>query len=276
MVVLGVPHLKPPVWFLHQSAPGRPETWSTLLSVILWNYSGWDNAGCCGGEVNEPHRTYPRAMMTVVAIVVMAYLLPVAVGVSASQEWPKWNAGYFPEVAERIGGPWLGTWLAMGGLVSATGLFSSLLLTSSRVPYAMAVRRMLPAPLARLHPRYGTPWAAILANSAGSALLIGWAAQADHETGPFVALLKIDMWLYALALILEFAALIYLRARVPEMRRPYRIPGGVAGVSVLSAPPVLLCLVSMALCPRPTQLLGMAGVVTGWLAYWMVASRATV
>jgi amino acid transporter len=164
----------------------------------------------------------------------------------------------------------------MGGLVSAMGLFSVLLLTSSRVPYAMAMRRILPAPLAKLHPRSGTPWAAILVNSAGSALLIGWAAQAEHETGPFVALLKTDMWLYALALILEFAALIYLRVREPEMPRPYRIPGGVGGAALLSTPPVLLCVVSMALRPRPTQVLGTAGVVVGWFAYWIAASRARV
>lgn len=274
MVLLGAPHLKPSVWFLHQPSANRLEMWSTLLSVMLWNYSGWDNAGCCGGEVSEPHRTYPKAMVTVVAIVLLAYLLPVAVGVSASQDWSRWSAGYFPEVAQRIGGPWLGAWLAIGGLVSAIGLFSALLLTSSRVPYAMAMRRMLPVPLAKLHPRYETPWVAILVNSIGSALLIGWASQAEHGTGPFVVLLKIDMWLYALALILEFTALIYLRVRVPEMRRPYRIPGGVAGVALLSAPAVLLCAVSMVLCPRPTQILGMAGVVAGWLLYLAGGPRA--
>src|SRR3989337_287281 len=59
MILLGVPHLKPSAWFLHQSTAGRPAMWSTLISVMLWNYSGWDNAGCCGGEVTEPHRTYP-------------------------------------------------------------------------------------------------------------------------------------------------------------------------------------------------------------------------
>jgi amino acid transporter len=274
MVLLGMPHLKPSVWFLQQSTAGRPEIWSTLLSVMLWNYSGWDNAGCCGGEVNEPHRTYPRAMVTVVAIVLMAYLLPVAVGVSGSQDWSKWKAGYFPEVAQQIGGAGLGAWLALGGLVSAMGLFSALLLTSSRVPYAMAMRRMLPAPLARLHPRYGTPWATILLNSIGCTLLIGWASQAEHETGTFVALLKIDMWMYALALILEFAALIYLRIREPDMHRPYRIPGGVAGLALLSGPPVLLCAVSMVLCPRPTQMLGIAGVVAGCLLYYGGGVRA--
>lgn len=51
---------------------------------------------------------------------------------------------------------------------------------------------------------------------------------------------------------------------------------GAAGPAwaLLSVPPVSLCVLSMVLCPRPTQILGIAGVVAGWLAYWMVASRA--
>jgi amino acid transporter len=268
MVVLGMPYLNPSNW----AAPGRPGLdhlagWSALLSVVLWNYSGWDNAGCCGGEVRSPDRTYPRAMLTTVIVVIVAYMAPVAVGVGAEPDWSRWKAGYFPEVARQIGGGWLATWLALGGLFSAAGLFSALLLTSSRVPYAMAVRRMLPAPLATLHPRYGTPWAAILLNALGCALLIGWASQADHERGPFVTLLQTDMWLYALALALEFAALVWLRICEPDLPRPYRIPGGLPGVVVVSAPPLLLCGLSMAISPLPTQLLGMAAVLMGWLLY---------
>jgi amino acid transporter len=271
MVVLGLPYLAPSNW----AAPARPAFdhpagWSALVSVVLWNYSGWDNAGCCGGEVRSPDRTYPRALAATVIIVMIAYVAPVAVGVGASPDRSNWKAGYFPEVARQIGGDRLGAWLALGGLVSATGLFTALLLTSSRVPYAMAARRMLPSPLAQLHPRYGTPWIAILVNALGSALLIGWASQADHERGPFVTLLQTDIWLYSLALALEFAALIWLRVRQPELPRPYRIPGGTPGVVLLSVPPVLLCGLSMAISPLPTQLLGMAAVLTGWLLYAIV------
>ena len=275
MVALGLPQLKPEVWFgnVGNGVPAVPTLakWSTLLSVVLWNYCGWDNAGCCGGEVSEPNRTYPKAMMTTVVLVTLAYLLPVAVGVCASQDWSQWKDGYFPEVAQEIGGKWLGTAMMFGGLISAIGLFSALLCTSSRVPYAMAVRRTLPTPLAKLHPRYGTPWVSILINSVGCALLIGWArsvSQADEKSdSPFVALVQIDLWLYAAALILEFAALVWLRVREPKMPRPYQIPGGLIVVILLSAPPALLCLISMAMCPRSTQLLGVAGVAAGLIYY---------
>jgi amino acid transporter len=277
MVVMGLGELKPDVWTMQTPTKGYA-AWSALLSVILWNYCGWDNAGCCGGEVSEPNRTYPKAMMTTVVLVTLAYLLPIAVGVCASQDWSQWKDGYFPEVAQRIGGQWLGTAMMFGGLFSAMGLFSALLCTSSRVPYAMAVRRTLPTSLSKFHPRYQTPWVSILVNGIGCALLIGWArsvSQADEESGsPFVALVQIDMWLYAAALVLEFAALVWLRVREPKMPRPYRIPGGLLNVILLSVPPVLLCIISMAMCPRNTQLLGAAGVVAG-LIYYGVQRKLT-
>ena len=69
MVLLGMPHLKPSVWFLQQSTAARPEMWSTLLSVMLWNYSGWDNAGCCGGEVSMVLCPRPTQMLGIAGVV---------------------------------------------------------------------------------------------------------------------------------------------------------------------------------------------------------------
>ncbi len=88
--------------------------------------------------------------------------------------------------------------------MSAVDLFNALLCASSRVSYAMAVRGSLPGPLRKLHPRYATPWIAILVNSAGVAVLIPFS---------FQELVQVDMFLYALALILEFGALVWLRVR---------------------------------------------------------------
>src|SRR5215831_17186107 len=61
LVVLGAPHVQPSMWL----SRGGAIDWAVLLSVLLWNTSGWDNAGCCAGEVKNPQRTYPRAMAAV-------------------------------------------------------------------------------------------------------------------------------------------------------------------------------------------------------------------
>jgi amino acid transporter len=254
MVVLGAPQVQPSAWL---AGGGRVE-WGLLLSTLLWNTSGWDNAGCCAGEVEKPSKNYPRAMAATVVLVTLAYLLPVAVGVGVDKNWDGWKEGHFPKVAAEIGGGWLGTWLTLAGLVSAVGLLNALLCTSSRVPYAMAGRGTLPEPLSRLHSRYATPWVAILVNSVGITALIPLS---------FQDLVQVDMFLYALALILEFAALVWLRLKAPEMPRPYRVPFGTAGAIAISLPPVALCFISMALANNPTKWVSLGGIGLGLIVY---------
>lgn len=260
MVLLGSSKVAPPTWL---ASPGHVE-WGLFLSTILWNTNGWDNAGCCAGEVDKPDRNYPRAMAAAVLLVSIAYLLPIAVGVSLDKNWEAWKEGYFPKVGAAIGGQWLGTWLTVTGLVSAVGLLNALLCTSSRVSYAMATRGTLPQPLKKLHPRYATPWVAILVNSVGVALLTPFS---------FQDLVQVDMFLYALALILEFAALVWLRFKEPEMPRPYRVPFGMAGVIAISLPAVLLCLVSMALANNITKLVSIIGIGVGFIVYCSMSLR---
>ena len=236
--------------------------WALLLSVVLWNTSGWDNAGCCAGEVDKPSRTYPRAMAFSVLLVTLAYLLPVLVGVSIDTEWANWKEGYFPKVAARAGGNWLGAWLTIAGLVSAMGLLNALLCTSARVPYAMAQRGTLPGCFARLHQRHATPWIAIIVNSAGVACLISFS---------FKDLIQVDMFLYALALIIEFAALLWLRVRQPDMPRPYRVPLGIPGAIALSVSPVALCALSIFLADELTKQVSVGGIVAGLAIYGWTA-----
>lgn len=255
MVLLGAPGVQPSTWLIRN----EPLDWGLMLSVVLWNTSGWDNAGCCAGEVDKPQWNYPRAMAAAVLLVTLVYLLPVAVGVSFDNNWSDWQEGHFPNVAAAIGGNWLGTWLAVAGLVSAAGLLNALLCTSSRVPYAMAGRGMLPQVLGKLHERYATPWTAILVNSVGIACLIPFS---------FQDLIQVDMFLYALALLLEFAALICLRIKEPAMVRPYRMPFGLAGVITVSVPPIALCLLSISVANDATKWAGIGAIVAGLLVYY--------
>ena len=254
MVVLGAPQIHFSNWLKQTDTVN----WALLLSTLLWNTSGWDNAGCCAAEVTQPSRAYPRAMIITVFMVSLVYLLPLAIGVGVEDNFADWQEGYFSKVAARIGGPWLGTWLTLAALVSAAGLLNALLCTSARVPFAMAERGMLPRWLRELHARHGTPWTAILVNSAGISLLIPFS---------FQELIELDMFLYAAALILEFAALAWLRLKQPEMPRPYRVPFGTGGVVLMSLPPVALCFISIALSSDATKYARLGSIGLGLIVY---------
>ena len=262
MVLLGAPQIQLSNWL----KPAGSTDWALLFSTLLWNTSGWDNAGCCAAEVAHPRRAYPRAMVITVLLVTAIYLLPVAVGVGVDANLTEWKEGYFPKIAAQIGGSWLGVWLMLAGLVSAAGLLSALLCTSSRVPYAMAQRGLLPQPLGSLHARHGTPWTALLINAIGVSLLIPFS---------FQELIELDMFLYAAALILEFAALIWLRVKEPRLPRPYRIPFGLARLIAISIPPIALCLISIALSSQATRYASLGGIAVGLAVYyWQTKVRA--
>jgi hypothetical protein len=59
--------------------------------------------------------------------------------------------------------------------------------------------------------------------------------------------------------------------REPEMTRPYRVPGGIAGAVALSFPPVALCILSIALADLPTVWVSVAGIVLGLIVYGLIS-----
>ena len=157
-----------------QHAPWRPfaagghgmiEGIGLGLAVMMWNYSGWDNPTTCLGETRSPGRSFRRAQFVALPLITLAYVLPVAAALAATGRWADWDTGYWPVVAAAVGGPRLAALVTAGALVAAAGLFLSLLLTSSRLPFALAAAGQMPAALARVHPRFGTPWAAVIASS---------------------------------------------------------------------------------------------------------------
>jgi amino acid transporter len=202
------------------------------LAVVLWNYCGWDNVSTFAGEVRDPQRAYPRALALALPLILTAYLLPLLAGIATTTDPAIWDesAGW-PALARRIGGPWLGAIVAGAALVSAWSLFNSQVLYASRLPYAMARDGWLPSVLRRTSPRTGVPTVALAATCLISALCAALT---------FRKLVILDILLYSAGLALEFAALIALRVRRPELARPFRVPGGRLGLACATLAPLML------------------------------------
>mmetsp|Transcript_4981 Transcript_4981/g.7551 ORF Transcript_4981/g.7551 Transcript_4981/m.7551 type:complete len:517 (-) Transcript_4981:27-1577(-) len=205
-----------------------------FVSLLLWNTCGYDSAGTCAAEVENPGKIYPRAMVITIVVTTLVYVLPIMVGVSVAEDYSLWNDGYFVIIGELIGGYPLKLFILVAGCVSALGLLNSTMCTSSRALACIAGFGYAPKFLARIHPRYGTPITAIFTNSA---MIIAMVATGLN----FESIAQLSMWLYALTLVFEFVALILLRKNEPNLERPYRIPTGLCGLVILSIPPCVCC-----------------------------------
>jgi amino acid transporter len=204
--------------------------------IAMWNYMGWDNASTIAPEVEHPQRTYPRAMLMAVAIVALSYILPVAAVWMTKLPASAWETGSWADVAGLLGGPLLRIALVLGGMVSAFGMFSALVMSYSRLPLAMAQDGMLPGVFAKLHPRTGAPWVSVVVLAVGWGMCLGLG---------FERLVTIDILLYGCSLALEFIALIFLRIREPELPRAFRVPGGMFGAIAVGIAPMLLLVFSV-------------------------------
>ena len=168
------------------------------------------------------------AMIVAVTVVSLTYVLPFAAmwltGVPASA----FETGSWADIAGMMGGLVGGPLLArgfrvalvLGGMMSAFGMFNALVMSYSRLPLAMAQDGLLPAVFGKLQRKTQAPWVAILVLASCWALCLGLG---------FERLITIDVLLYGMSLMLEFVALIVLRIKEPGLRRPFKVPGGLAG-----------------------------------------------
>ena len=195
------------------------------MSIISFNFSGWDNVSTFAAEVDRPQRNYPLALGGALLALVLCYLLPMLAGLSVTTSPDVWNtdAGW-PVISRLIGGAWLGALVAAAGVVSMWALFNAQLLYVSRLPFVMALDGWLPRLIAEVSPNTGVPKVAIL---------IFCGITAVFAALPFGSLAVITCLLYTPALVLEFFALIILRVRRPHAPRSFRIPGGRWGIIVV-------------------------------------------
>src|SRR5215475_12122115 len=244
----------------HTSAAGTSLGLLGGVLVAMWNYMGWDNASTIAQEVERPQRTYPKAMIAAVILVALTYVVPfLAVyftGVPASS----FEEGSWATIAGAIGGKilgfeWLRFFIVLGGMMSAFGMFNALVMSYSRLPLAMAWDGMLPKIFGKTNKRTNAPWVAILVCATCWALCLGLG---------FSRLITLDIMLYGLSLSLEFVTLVVLRIRQPNLKREFKVPGGLAGVVMTGLFPVAL--LSFALVKIHSEtVLGINGLLFGVL-----------
>ena len=185
---------------------------------MLWAYDGWIEITYVGSEVKDPGRTMPRAIVLSTLIGMALY---VAVTVAYQYVLPAAKIAASPLVASDAAQVTLGR--AGAGLVAAAIVISTLganngiVLTAARIPYAMAEEGQLFRFLGAVHPRFATPVASLVTQGAITvALTLSGSYQALYTYVVFVG------WVFY---AMSCAAVIRLRARRPDLPRPYRAWG---------------------------------------------------
>jgi amino acid transporter len=217
---------------VRESTGGAPSSGGDLfagLAVAMWNYMGWDNASTIATEVDQPARTYPRTMLLTVALVTLTYVIPVLAVAHTGIPPSAWTEGSWAQAGERIGGHPLAVAIAVAGMVSSAGMLAALILSYSRLPLALADDGYLPRWLARRSASTGAP---------AGALVACFVAYSACLSLGFKRLVELDVVLYGASLALEFVALAVLRITEPNIPRPFKVPGGLAGALLVGVLPM--------------------------------------
>jgi amino acid transporter len=237
MIVLALAHwhLNPfHPWFVPHQA--KFKIFGVGLALGLWLYSGYEQLSTVAEEVDNPQKAYPRALALVVPLSVAAYFLPTFAGLGSAGNWERWHTGFFSDAARMIGGNWLGHWMTSAAMICNIALLNSTMLTTTRMPFAMAEDGYLPGVLIRKHPRFGTPWFAIVASAVIYALL-AWQSLGQ--------LISVYIWLRSATTILTVLSAWKLRHSRPDLPRAFVVPGGRLGLLYVVAAPVLMAILAL-------------------------------
>eukprot|EP00439_Symbiodinium_sp_Y106_P083929 s211_g24.t1 len=231
LVLIGTPELAD----FPAQADMQEVLWLHFLTSLMWNTSGFDDAGASAAEVRAPAKIYPKALGISVALVTALYVLPLSVGVAVDSAPERWHDGFLATVGERLGGAPLGLALSLAGFASSVAQLNALLCTSVREIICMAEQpgQPVPACLGTVHPKLQTPHIGTVLFG----LVLTFTLQYH-----FVELIAATVIFDCVSFIIQFATWIRFRWETPvdENAEAFRLPVGFTGVLLWSSGPVLL------------------------------------
>jgi APA family basic amino acid/polyamine antiporter len=206
---------------LQQSAGGGVPVTSWLLALIpvMFAFSGWNAASYIAEEIRDPGRNLPRALALGTAAVIAVYVLLnlLYLFVLPVGELAQVKGSVLDVIADRLFNQMAGHVMGAVSIISLAASISANVFAGPRVYFAMARDGLFISPAARIHPRFHTPAAAIVAQAMWSCILV--------LTGSGSALTTYTGFAVILFGGVAVAALFVLRHREPDAPRPFRALG---------------------------------------------------
>ncbi len=228
------------------------------LATIAYAYVGLEAGSTMGEEIVEPRRTLPRAILVSGVLIAVTYAAGTAALLvalpSASLDAVAGLPDGFAALAARLGLPWLLAVSAVLLVVSQLGGVGAWITATARLPFVMGFDRYLPPVLGRVHPRWGSPWVALVAQGVLASAVVLLALGGGNVRLAYAVLMNTTIIVTFVPMLYVFASLPVLRARDRGLAgAAYRIPGGLpacVAVAVLGIGVTLLAMAA-ALVPPP-------------------------
>jgi len=240
-----------------------PNGFSGLFSaaaLIFFAFIGFESVVKLSEETKKPEKTIPKALILAIAITTVLYIL-VALSAVSIMDWRVLGTSSAP--LADIGATVLGSKIFL--LLGVVALFSTFntnlvsIMAASRIAYGMGGTRSLPYFLSHIHSKRKTPWKAIIT----VCILASFLLLSNN--------ISIVAEMTNLAIFLTFisvnAALIYMRVKEPNMKRPFKVPGAIGKVPIIPIFGILLCLFMLGQLSILILLGGIILILFGWLFY---------
>jgi basic amino acid/polyamine antiporter, APA family len=197
---------------------GLISAFGVALISVFWAFDGWVYVTWVAGEIRNPQRVLPRALVLGILLVCVIYLAVNAVYLYAL---PITQVAQVETIAQtaamQLFSSRAALWLSATIAVSCFGAMSCAILSSARVTFAMARDRAFFEAMGRLHPRYRTPAFSLITLSAWAIVLA--------LSGTFDQLYTYAMFMMILSYVAAVVGLFVLRRTRPDLPRPYRCTG---------------------------------------------------
>ena len=260
-----------------------------LWSSLCFALAGLELAVIMGGEVRDPGRTLPRSILYAAPIIAGIYIIGTLAVLAIT---PPDGVHLITGISELVGraGEKLGLPLTriMAVLIVVTGLggVGAWLAGSARIPFVVGLDRHLPPVLASIHPRWKTPYVALLVQGVGATIFILLGIIGSSVEEAYLVLVDTTIIVYFIPYIYLFLSLSVLRRRDAGTEKPrFIIPGGPIVVGLVAASGFGTTAFSIVLASLPTEVTtapiwffvkvvgGAAGLLAVGLVFYLRSAR---
>jgi len=258
-IIIGFSYVKPENW-----SPFMPYGFSGVMTgaaVVFFAYIGFDAVSTTAEEAKNPSRDLPIGIIASLIICTLLYLIVAGIltGIvpvvqfKADQQFINAPVGYALAVINK---DWAAGLVSAGAVAGITSVLLVMLMSQPRIFFAMSRDHLLPAGVSRVHPRFRTPYITTIITCVIVAAVAGFV--------PINILGEMTSIGTLFAFVVVSVAVMVLRVRRPEARRPFRVPGG----HIVPIFGVLACIYLMVSLSVMTWVRFLGWLDFGMIIYW--------